>query len=63
MREVKQSKQGAVGAAVPELKLCSQHSLRAVLSHPDEKIIASLKQPYQVFDFSILSILNMAKTQ
>lgn len=53
-REMKQRKQGAMGAAVPQLRLCSQRSLHAVLSEPDEEITASLEQPHHVFHLSIL---------
>lgn len=53
---MKQRKQGAVGAAVPQLKLCSQHSLHAVLSEPDEEITASLEQPHHGFHFCISSM-------
>lgn len=55
-REVKQRKQGAAGAAVPQLRLCSQRSLHAVLSEPDEEITGSLEKQHHVFHFSILSV-------
>lgn len=45
-RVVKQSKQGAVGAAVPQLRLCSQHSLHAVFSEPNKEVTASLERAY-----------------
>lgn len=57
LREVKQRKQGAVGAAVPQLRLCSQHSLHVVLSEPDEEITASLEGPHHGFHFYMSSVL------
>lgn len=44
--QVRQRKQGAAGAAVPLLRLCSQHSFHAVFSESEKEITASLEQPH-----------------
>ena len=56
--EVKQRNQSAMGTVVLQLKLCSQNSLYAELSGPDEEITASLKQPHYGFHLFMSSVIE-----